>query len=63
MKKKKRSRVKEPSTWSSAAAIMASAAQLPIPGIQPWCLGLAGMMAAVGIYLREGEKQEAEPAE
>lgn len=63
MKRKKKSRVKEPSTWAGAASILAGAAQLPIPGAQPWLIGLAAIAGGVAMAMREGEKQEQDPAE
>lgn len=63
MRKKKRSRVKEPSTWAGAASILAGAAQLPIPGAQPWLIGLAAIAGGVAMAMREGEKQEQDQAE
>lgn len=58
MRRKKKSRIKEPSTWAGAASILAGAAQLPIPGAQPWLVGLAALTGAVAMAMREGEKPD-----
>lgn len=63
MARKKKSRLKEPSTWAGAASILAGAAQLPIPGAQPWLVGLAAISGAVAMAMREGEKPDKSEAE
>lgn len=59
----KRSRIKEPSTWAGIAAMLGSAAQLPIPGAQPWLIGLAGITGGVAMLLREGGEEAAQSVE
>ena len=52
------SRIKEPSTWAVIASIFAAMASLPIPAVQPWLAGVAGVAGSVAVMLREASKKE-----
>ena len=54
------SRIKEPSTWAGIASIFAAMASLPIPAVQPWLAGVAGVAGSVAVMLRETSKKEAD---
>lgn len=58
----KKNRWQEPSTWNGISGLLLAASTLPTPAA-PWLAGLGGMAAAVGVWLREGGKDDSAFAE
>lgn len=50
----KKSRIREPSTWSGIGGVLLAAASLPLPDdARAWFAGMAGVAGAVAIWMRE----------